>query len=95
MVPQSLQSILEEFLGRNRGPGYRIAVTDVANDRSKLAVTLTFVADRLYCCAESFCHVPHDPSSLVRFAADRGVVLPANVEIRWSFVVEEARTSCV
>jgi hypothetical protein len=84
-----IDKLVNEALSRNRGPGYRVAVTDAAADLSHINVAVTFIAGRTYCCAEPFCHVPHDLSKFFRFAAERGVIFPAHAEVRWHFVVED------
>jgi len=89
LIASEVNNLVTEFLLRNRGPGYGVSVTHVADDLSQIDATVTFLSGRTYCCAEPFCHVPHDLSKFVRFAAERGVVLPAALRVHWHFVIEE------
>jgi hypothetical protein len=88
LVTPEIENLVKDFLSRNRGPGYGLAVRHVADDLSTIHGTITFLSSRTYCCAEPFCHVPHDLSKFIRFAAERGFVLPPQLKIHWHFVVE-------
>ena len=88
LTKTEIDKLLKDFLARNRGPGYGISVTDVAGDLSRIDATVTFVAGRLYCCAEPFCHLPLDAAKFIRFAAVRGFPFPNTLTINWRVVVE-------
>jgi hypothetical protein len=84
-----LECALQDFLSRNRSPGYRVTVTHVEPDGSAADVALVFESGKTYCCAEPCCHVPSKLGKFIRFAAERSVPLPESFVIRWHCRVEQ------
>lgn len=89
------------FLSRNRGPDPHDAERRVAPDyavaatliENVLAIALTFLSRRAYCCVEWGCHLGlHDAQRWDRFRealGSEGVVLPRRLRLRVTVVVEE------
>jgi hypothetical protein len=96
LVHQLLDNLIRGYLAGNRGPGYSVSVITAATDLSEIEVDLHFLSGRTYCCAEPGCHLPHDNSRLVAFAAKSGIILPGSVVIRWHCTVHQgARLECL
>ena len=86
-----LDSLFRDLLAANRSPGYGVDVTGAAPDLSVIEVDLRFIAGRTYCCAEPGCHVPIDKAQrrLRKMAAERAILFPEAVTVRWHCRVEE------
>jgi len=85
----NLDNVFRDLFSFNRGPGYRISVTDAAPDLSVINVEFRFLAGHSYCCAEPGCHLPRNCERLVRLAAERSIRLPDDLIVCWHCVVEE------
>ena len=83
MEPAKIEYLIREALAANRGPGYEIAVTDVAANMSTVDVELRFLSGRIYCCAEPGCHIPRLETVF------RSCEIPQGCQIRWHCKVEK------